>query len=184
MLILSLQGQDATQSLLRTGYSYCIVVNSQTQRFDLLQGLAGQPGAAVVSEKGGLISNLRIWENILLPVQYHDVQISGGADAKIAQLFAQCGLGDPEQQTELLRKLPDQLTSYERRLVGFVRAMLVEPELLVLDCIYEGLAKEDADKVGHFDRIFHLYFPFRTSVLISFEEHRDASNPRQRIIHF
>jgi hypothetical protein len=33
-----------------------------------------------------------------------------------------------------------------------------------------------------FDKIFRLYFPFRTSVLVSFEEHRDKDNPRYLVI--
>ena len=33
-----------------------------------------------------------------------------------------------------------------------------------------------------FDKVFRLYFPFRTSVLVSFEEYRDKEDSRYLVI--
>jgi phospholipid/cholesterol/gamma-HCH transport system ATP-binding protein len=135
-----------------------------------------------VPHNGGLISNLRVWENIILPVQYHGIEFAGKLEDNVARLFGQCGMEDENAVSDLLFKLPDQLSLYEKRLVGFVRAMLMSPELIIYDTLNEGLSRKELAHVAKFDKVFRLYFPFRTSVLVSFEEHRDKDDPRQIVI--
>jgi predicted ABC-type transport system involved in lysophospholipase L1 biosynthesis ATPase subunit len=183
MFTLSLHGEESTQALLQSGYSYCLVVRSESQRSALLKNLGDQPGVAIVPHNGGLISNLRVWENIVLPVQYHGIEVAGKLDDNVAQLLLQCGLEDEAAVSDLLLKLPDQLSLYEKRLVGFVRAMLLSPELIIYDSMIEGLSRKELARVVKFDKIFRLYFPFRTSVLVSFEEYKDKDDPRYLVIH-
>lgn len=183
MFTLSLHGEEGTQALLQSGYSYCLVVRSESQRAALLNALGNQAGVIIVPHNGGLISNLRVWENIILPVQYHGIGVAGKLDDNVAQLFGQCGLADEGAISDLMLKLPDQLSLYEKRLVGFVRAMLMSPELIIFDALNEGISRKEMPLVLNFDKIFRLYFPFRTSVLVSFEEYRDTENPRHIMIH-
>lgn len=182
MFTLSLHGEEGTQALLHSGYSYCLVVRSESQRVALLQNLGDQPGVVIVPHNGGLISNLRVWENIILPVQYHGIEVAGKLEDYVVQLLVQCGLEDEAVVSELLFKLPDQLSLYEKRLAGFVRAMLMSPELIIYDSMIEGLSRKELARVARFDKVFRLYFPFRTSVLVSFEEYRDKDNPKQLVI--
>jgi ABC-type transporter Mla maintaining outer membrane lipid asymmetry ATPase subunit MlaF len=178
---LSLHGEEGTQALLQSGYSYCLVVRSESQRSALLQNLGDQPGVVIVPHNGGLISNLRVWENIVLPVQYHGIELAGKLEDNVAQLLEQCGL-DEDAVSELLLKLPDQLSLYEKRLAGFVRAMLMGPELIIYDSLNEGLSRKELARVVKFDKVFRLHFPFRTSVLVSFEEYRNEDDPRYLVI--
>lgn len=182
MFTLSLHGEESTQALLKQGFSYCLVVRSESQRKAVLESLAAFPNSAIVASNGGLISNLRVWENIVLPAQYHAIEVGGKLDDAVADILDKCGLRDEESLSQLLRKSPDQLSLYEKRLVGFVRAMLMSPEMMVYDSLHEGLSPREMLKTARFDRIFRLYYPFRTSVLLSFEEYRDAEEPRQVII--
>jgi ABC-type transporter Mla maintaining outer membrane lipid asymmetry ATPase subunit MlaF len=182
MFTLSLHGEEGTQALLQSGYSYCLVVRSESQRAALLKNLGEQAGVVIVPHNGGLISNLRVWENIVLPVQYHGIEVAGKLEDAVAQLLVQCGLEDETAVSGLLLKLPDQLSLYEKRLVGFVRAMLMSPELVIYDSLIEGLSRKELARAVKFDRIFRLYFPFRTSVLVSFEEYRDPDNPKHLVI--
>ncbi len=182
MFTLSLHGEEGTQALLQSGYSYCLVVRSESQRAALLKNLGEQPGVVIVPHNGGLISNLRVWENIILPVQYHGIEVAGTLEDSVMQLLLKCGLEDEAAGSELLLKLPDQLSLYEKRLVGFVRAMLMGPELIIYDSMIEGLSRKEFARVVNFDRLFRLYFPFRTSVLVSFEEYRDKDDPRYLVI--
>ena len=168
---------------LERGCSYCIVMRSDAQREQLLQEFSARMNAAVVAYDGGLISNLNVWENLSLPVHYHAPQIGGGLEGRVVELLRQCGLPNDAEVRRLLGWLPGELSLYEKRLAGFVRAMLVEPELMVYDRIYDGLARDEADRVAQFDNLFHLYFPFRISVLLSFDERKEPGNPRQHIIH-
>ena len=183
MFKLSLQGEEATQAMLQSGYSYCLVVRSESQRTALLQALGEQPGVVIVPHNGGLISNLRVWENIILPVQYHGIELAGELEENVTQLLIQCGVQDEAAVSELLLKLPDQLSLYEKRLVGFVRAMLMSPELVIYDSMNEGLSRKELARVVKFDRVFRLYFPFRTSALVSFEEYNDKEDPKHLVVH-
>jgi ABC-type transporter Mla maintaining outer membrane lipid asymmetry ATPase subunit MlaF len=182
MFTLSLHGDESTQAQLKTGYSYCLVLHSDVQRKEVLEALSSQPGTAIVANNGGLISNLRVWENLTLPVQYHDIQAGGELEDNVVNLLEKCGLRDEQSVTTLLLKLPDQLSLFEKRLVGFVRAMLMAPEMIVYDSLHEGLSHKEMEKTARFDRIFRLHYPFRTSVLLSFEEYRDETEPRQIVI--
>lgn len=140
------------------------------------------PGTAIVANNGGLISNLRVWENVILPVQYHGIQVGGKLEESVISLFEKAGVRDEKNLSALLAKLPDQLSLFEKRLVGFVRAMLMAPEMMVYDSLHEGLSRREMEKTARFDRIFRLYYPFRTSVLLSFEEYRDPAEPRLVVI--
>ncbi len=181
MFTLSLHGEEGTQALLQAGYSYCLVVRSESQRQALLKNLGDQSGVVIVPHNGGLISNLRIWENIILPVQYHGIEVAGELEDNVGQLLSECGVEGPAA-SELLLKLPDQLSLYEKRLVGFVRAMLMSPELIIYDSTIEGLSRKELARAVKFDSVFRLHYPFRTSVLVSFEEYRDKDNPKQLVI--
>ncbi len=182
MFTLSLHGEEGTQAQLQSGYSYCLVVRSESQRVALLKNLGAQPGVVIVPHNGGLISNLRVWENIILPVQYHGIGVAGKLEDSVVQLLSQCGLEGDKAISDLLLKLPDQLSLFEKRLVGFVRAMLMAPELIIYDAINEGLSRKELARVTKFDKVFRLYFPFRTSVLVSFDEYRDEDNPKYLVI--
>jgi ABC-type molybdenum transport system ATPase subunit/photorepair protein PhrA len=65
---------------------------------------------------------------------------------------------------------PAGLSPWQKRLAGFVRAMLMEPELIVFDSLFGGISRADASKVREFRRIFHLHFPFRQAVFVSYAE--------------
>jgi ABC-type transporter Mla maintaining outer membrane lipid asymmetry ATPase subunit MlaF len=182
MFTLSLHGEENIQAELKPGYSYCLVVRSDAQRKLVLDMLSEKPNSAFVANNGGLISNLRVWENIALPAQYHNIEVGGKLEETVVNLFDKCGLRDEKSLSALLLKLPDQLSLYEKRLVGFVRAMLMAPEMMVYDSLHEGLSPREMQKTARFDRIFRLYYPFRTSVLLSFDEYRDAEDSRLVIL--
>lgn len=183
MFTLNLHGEDATQALLQSGRSHCLIVRSESQRAALLKNLGEQEGVVIVPHNGGLISNLRIWENIVLPVQYHGIQLPGTVEDNVMTLLEQFGLTEEEAISSLMLKLPDQLSLYEKRLIGFVRSMLVGPELIIYDGLTEGLSHRELLLANKFDEVFRLYFPFRTSVLVSFEEDNERGNSDQLLIH-
>lgn len=183
MFTLSLHGEESTQALLQSGYSYSLIVRSESQRSALLKNLGEQAGVVIAPHNGGLISNLRVWENIILPVQYHGIQLPGTLEDNVSTLLDQCGLSDEAEVSALMFKLPDQLSLYEKRLAGFVRAMLMGPELIIYDGLKEGLSRKELVMVNKFDAVFRLYFPFRTSVLVSFEDDSDKNDPNQLVMH-
>lgn len=155
-------------------------MNAESQREEVLSVLLASTASAAVLRDGGLIRNLTAYENIELPVLYHEVQ---GAGALLPAVFCKCGLINENDFELLLRKLPEQMSAYEKRLTGFLRAMRVEPDLMVYDGIYDGLSRREINLVAKFDEVFHLFFPFRTSVLINFERMHHTEGNHAQMIH-
>jgi ABC-type transporter Mla maintaining outer membrane lipid asymmetry ATPase subunit MlaF len=82
---------------------------------------------AFLPADGGLISSLNAWENIVLPTGFHRPRRLRGVVGQVAEMLR--GLGaDP---SELLGKLPERMTPYERKLTGYVRIALEKPDLLL-----------------------------------------------------
>ncbi|NTV45286.1 MAG: ATP-binding cassette domain-containing protein [Chlorobiales bacterium] len=89
-----------------------------------------------VFQNGGLISNLSILENLLLPLDYHYPNMSR-AD-KMKRIGEQL---DSFQLKDVLDARPAALTRSTCKLIGFVRALLIEPEFVLYD---EPLSNCDA----------------------------------------
>jgi ABC-type transporter Mla maintaining outer membrane lipid asymmetry ATPase subunit MlaF len=95
----------------------------------------------VVPEDGGLIGNLKVWENVLLPSMYHHGRTVTDVEPYVVALFQELY---PTQHDlgSMMGKLPDQLTVLERRLVAVARAFLLEPELVIYDFLLAGLDRD------------------------------------------
>lgn len=168
---------------LEMGGTYRFVLRSDAQRERLLHRLTECRDSAVVAHDGGLIGNLNVWENLALPVYYHAHRIPADLEARVIELFGRCGMSDELEVRSLLRKRPSALSMFERRLVGFVRAMLEEPELIVYDRIYDGFTPEEAERMARMETLFYLYYPFRTSVLLSYHEHVADQTASRHVVH-
>jgi len=86
-----------------------------------------------VTQTSGLINNLSVLENIVLPLRYH-------TEMKDDELFAAAEFWI--ERYELLHKKqarPVALASSESIRVALIRALIVEPRILLLDGIFDGL---------------------------------------------
>ncbi|MBI3570650.1 MAG: hypothetical protein HY082_06050 [Gammaproteobacteria bacterium] len=119
----------------------------------------------IVPEQGGLISNLKTWENILLPAWHHRKLDAATAEPRVVALWREVdpGVGDLR---ELMGRLPDRLTTFERRLAALVRALLPEPDLLVYDFLTFGLDTAAAGRLLGLTQRFHGEKPGRVSVYL------------------
>jgi phospholipid/cholesterol/gamma-HCH transport system ATP-binding protein len=87
----------------------------------------------VVFARSGLISNLKVLENLLLPVQYHKLPLAGPAEELALAALERVGYhGAP-------MALPGLLSSFERKQVVLARAMLCDPDLMIYDALFNGL---------------------------------------------
>ncbi len=81
-----------------------------------------------VFENGGLLSNLSIEANLLLPVNFHFPNIS--YEKKMQRIHAY--LEEFELEVDLKKRPAD--TSIEiNKQIGFIRALLTEPEVIIYD---------------------------------------------------
>lgn len=97
---------------------------SEEQLFKIRQQMAA------VMQPPVLISNLKVWENITLPYLYHAGGISADQEQEIMHLLDEMGYHDS------IWTLPGHLTSIQRLVVAFVRAIVTRPKLLIFaDCL-------------------------------------------------
>lgn len=165
MLRLALPSQRLEIELNR-GRAYQAITSSPQIQIELVARLNATGQAAVVPPDGGMIGNLKVWENLVLPRAYHGRPQYAELEARAERIFGEFGITGSGFE-ELCTGLPDRLDRFERRLAAFVRAMLAEPEIMVYDSLFEGLTRGEVEKALAFDRIFHMHFPFRTSVFVT-----------------
>jgi predicted ABC-type transport system involved in lysophospholipase L1 biosynthesis ATPase subunit len=108
----------------------------------------------VVPAHGGLISNLKAWENLLLPAWYHRGLTAEQAERPVAEIFDQLEPGEAGLK-QRMGELPGQLSLYERRVVALARAMLMEPDILIYDFTFTGLERDTAQRLMKLTGEFH-----------------------------
>lgn len=123
----------------------------------------------MVWRDGGLISNLKVWENIILPLKYHTGKIAQKIEKRIIELFSEIGM-DTTNLTEYMGKLPGPLPRHEKMFINILRAMLMEPDLIIYDSIFAGLNPEMIERLTTLTMRFHTEKSERTSIHISSED--------------
>jgi ABC-type lipoprotein export system ATPase subunit len=87
---------------------------------------------AWVAADGGLISNLRIWENVTLPLWYHTWREVTETEQSIKRWLGVLGMGQDEFG-KFMAAQPDSIESWQRKLAGLLRALLQTSPVLVVD---------------------------------------------------
>jgi ABC-type lipoprotein export system ATPase subunit len=157
---------------LRAGGCYQFIVASRAHKHRVLDSLLSQVKVAIVGPDGGLISNLTLHENISLPAEYHRFGNDADRTQRLNELIQSLG-EDGAKLRAVDDAHPARLSSFQKRLAGFLRAMLMEPEALVFDTLLDGISRADATKALRLQHIFHLCFPFRQVIFVNY-----ADDPR------
>jgi ABC-type transporter Mla maintaining outer membrane lipid asymmetry ATPase subunit MlaF len=132
-----------------------VVLGTPVDDLNPAQRVALRARVGFVPAHGGLISNLNAWENIALPLGFHDPARLPRVPAEVAALLADIGGTDPG----LLEKLPEHLTLYEKRLVAYIRALLENPELLLVENLAAGLGPTKRKRAARFADAYHARCP-------------------------
>jgi phospholipid/cholesterol/gamma-HCH transport system ATP-binding protein len=93
----------------------------------------------VVFERPALISNLTVFNNIVLPLRYHTDLIDSEIDDRVMAALRQWGI------EAFHDRFPAELTLGDSRLAAMARATILNPEILFIDEILFGL---DAGGLG------------------------------------
>jgi ABC-type transporter Mla maintaining outer membrane lipid asymmetry ATPase subunit MlaF len=81
---------------------------------------------------GGLISNLKTWENVTLPLWYHGRRQTAATEENVARCLAELGL--EQQEWEKFMSSPTaRLKLWERKLAGLLRGLILAPQIMVVD---------------------------------------------------
>jgi ABC-type transporter Mla maintaining outer membrane lipid asymmetry ATPase subunit MlaF len=92
----------------------------------------------IVWPAGGFVSNLKAWENLLLPIWYHGGRDAAGLEEEAVALLGRLGL-EAGRIPGFLAALPGSLPEREQRILGAARAMLMDAELMIYAGLLEGL---------------------------------------------
>lgn len=101
--------------------------------------LYGQPldaekpgGIGWIPAGGGLISNLKTWENITLPLWYHHRPRISSTEETVAGWLLDLEL-DKQEWEKFMASPAARLKPWERKLTGLLRGLLQAPPLLLVD---------------------------------------------------
>jgi predicted ABC-type transport system involved in lysophospholipase L1 biosynthesis ATPase subunit len=125
---------------------------------------AGQ--VAIAFEDGGLLRSLDAWQNALLPVAFHAAQELDVAAWRARGILAVFG----HRPEDFAGRWEADLSLYERRLLGFVKAMLLEPQLLVIDRLFEDLGFEEQRSIAGWLGLFRSRYPLRRMLYVGLTE--------------
>ncbi len=92
-----------------------------------------------VAANGGLISNLKVWENVTLPLWYHGKHAAAETEQTVAHWLSVLGMVKAEWEG-FMEAPPDRLTSWQRKLAGLLRGLVQGPLVLVVDAaLFKGV---------------------------------------------
>lgn len=115
----------------------------------------------VVTASGGLISNLKLWENIVLPQQFRSGAIAEETTATINQYLELFGYKGS------LMVLPGHLNAFERRMAAFIRAVITTPELMIYAGCFDTLTSDQRWQLLQQTQQYHQHRPSQLSIYIS-----------------
>lgn len=99
-----------------------------------------------VPRDGGLISNLKSWENVVLPMWYHERRDASALDEQAAAFFGALGF-TAEHLRAFMGLLPERTSVYEERSVALVRTWLMKPDVIVYDAPFSNLERGAATRL-------------------------------------
>ncbi len=88
--------------------------------------------AGVIQGNGGMISNLKVWENITLPGWYHAAKQKRKMEEVVAKWLGVL-VPDVTDWERFMASPVGKLRNSERKLAGIMRMLVTAPDLLVLD---------------------------------------------------
>lgn len=115
-----------------------LLFGRETATLPEAEALALFAGLGLVWPAGGFVSNLKTWENILLPLWYHGDAQAGRRESEAIDLLGRIGMG-PERIPGFLGALPGTLPAQERRILGVARAMMQDARVMIYAGLFEGL---------------------------------------------
>lgn len=178
-LVLSSDGEQRLVIPLDQGGRHRIVAPDAAAVGEVVAAFEVCPGVGVLPANGGLLGAMTVAENFALALRYGaDPQddTAGEWQHALQLAFQLCGL--PEERIRSIgRERPMSLERVERWMIGLVRNLLRPPELLVLDRIFGGLSRRQAEAVIALEAVYHDVHPFRPTLFVDIDAHELPAVP-------
>jgi ABC-type transporter Mla maintaining outer membrane lipid asymmetry ATPase subunit MlaF len=151
------------------GLAYRVEAASPQALDLMLDQLLQHPGTQIADSVGGTVSSINVMENIGLPAVYHSVAPLVRLERETLDVLAACGFDGPQAEA-LCRRRPAELNAFEKRLVGFVRSLLMCPDLLVYNRFLEGLTRVDMERAVALNEVYRARAPSGTAVYLQLSD--------------
>lgn len=182
LIVTSREAESALLSRLITGLSLpshgCVLVDEQEittftpeQLYDLRQQIG------IVPSHGGLISNLKVWENITLPLMYHAGEVTPEDEQTAQTYLATLGYSGN------VMVLPAHLSLHEKRIIALVRAFLTRPRMIVYCNCFDGLPSTQHSLFSRMATEFHTTRDDRISLYLASSADMAVELCVDRVIH-
>ncbi|MCX7165128.1 MAG: hypothetical protein NTV11_02500 [Rhodocyclales bacterium] len=164
------------------GGRHRIVVADSTTAQHVVEALERCPGIGVLPGSGGLLGAMTVAENFALALRYGaDPDDPRDWERELETALRLCGL-TAERIATLGREQPMNLERTERWTIGFARCLLRPPELLVIDRLFAGLARRQANALIAVEAIYHRRHPFRPVLFVDLDSHELPELPDCRTL--
>jgi phospholipid/cholesterol/gamma-HCH transport system ATP-binding protein len=130
----------------------------------------------VVPSNGGLVSNLKLWENITLPLLYHSGEVTPEDEKNALDYLARLGYSGN------IMALPAHLTHSERRVAVLVRVFLQQPGIVLYSNCIEGSLSVSREVFFQVTKEFHSAAKDRTSLYLTSSPNLAANLPVDLIV--
>jgi ABC-type branched-subunit amino acid transport system ATPase component len=176
---ITLQPADGSALVVRLdhGGSYHLMCPRASEVESLVADLELIQGVAILPQDGGLLGRMTVVENISLALGYGwpgEGTSQAEYEGDLRTALRLCGVGE-ERMATLGGEKPISMDTVERWMVGLVRNILVPPELLVIDRVYAGLSRIQANAVAGMETAFRKYHPFRPVIWLDVESREEAT---------
>ncbi len=132
----------------------------------------------VAFKSGGLVSNLKVWENLTLPLYYHQSLSHSEVESKGIAMLGRLGF------TGKYMDLPGHLTISQMKIVGIARAMLIAPQVIIYESPLYGLNQEEKSNFFKNAGEFHSETPGRVSIFVSASQEVIRFMPEAVVVDF
>jgi len=130
----------------------------------------------VVPANGGLISNLKFWENITLPLMYHAGVVTAEDEENALDYLGRLGYSGS------IMALPAHLTHHERLVAAMVRVFLRQPRIVLYSNCIEGTPSASREVFFQVTKEFHAAGKDRTSLYLTSSPDLAADLPVDMIV--
>jgi phospholipid/cholesterol/gamma-HCH transport system ATP-binding protein len=115
----------------------------------------------VIHHDGGLVSNLSVWDNLTLQLSYHSSLRRSELEDRGTAALQRVGYNGS------LSALPSRLSIFQRRLLAFARALLVQPDLMIYQAALDGLTHGEETLFLGLMREYHQQGLDRTALFLT-----------------
>lgn len=137
------------------------ILGQQLEELTPAQLYQSRQQIGIVPSNGGLVSNLKLWENIFLPLLYTKGNISEEVEEFAIGNLKKLGYSGN------IMALPAHLTIHEKRIAAFIRAIICKPLIMVYSNCFADMAAQARKRFTSAAAEFHTESKGRTSIYLA-----------------